>query len=443
MATLSDHVSVAISLAAFTPSRQSFSIPLIAGYHTRFPELTRTYSSLQELADDGFTSEDAEYNTAAVIFAQSPTVAQIKVGRLAGAQVARVVTMLPTAVNSTVYEVIINGVSYSFTSDASATAAEISGGLVSAINAGTQAVTASLSTNNLVLTADVAGPDFFVDVGNVALWASIQDTTGARSSLDADLTAIATADENFYALLLTRNNAADLNVAAAWVASRKRILLLNAINYGAIVSAEDNLAANSTNLLADLNAALNTRAFPIFTYHDADNPAAAVVGALLWKTPGTYTAKFKQLLGVQAETLTSTERTNIETRKGNHYQTVAGVPILSQGTMSAGGAYYLDTVIFMDWLEARIKEEVFTAFTFNDKIPFTDAGIAIIASCVRKILGLAESNSAINSGWTVTVPNAASISATDKSNRFLDNVKFDCVYSGAIHSVAISGRVSP
>jgi hypothetical protein len=443
MATLNDHVSVTISLAAFTPSRVSFSVPLIIGFHNRFPQIVKTYSSIQEMSEDGFTAEDAEYQVAAKVFSQNPTVAQIKVGRLTGGQTARVMTLLPVAVNETLYRVSVNGVPYSFTSDASATAAEISTGLAAAINAGSQPVTASVSSNNLVITADVVGPDFSISVADSSLWSSIQDTSAVRSSLSSDLVAISQADGNFYAVLMTRNNAADINLVSQWVQANNRILVANAVNFGSIVAAENCLASNTTNLLAVLNTALRTRTFAIFTKNDGDYPAAALVGAILWRIPGSYTAKFKSLLSVSPDFLSTSERLNVEQRSGNHYQTVAGVPIVSTGVMSAGAPFYLDTVILIDWIEARIKEEVFATFTFNEKIPFTDAGISIIGSAVRKVLGAAEENGGIEQGWSVFLPKNANISAIDKSQRFLEGVRFDCKEAGAIHSVAISGRVSP
>lgn len=444
MATLDDIVSVTIGLAAFSPSQKSFAIPLIAGFHTRFPELVRSYSSLDEMTVDGFTAEDAEYQVASKLLAQSPTVAQFKVGRLAGTQTVRAVTMLALAMNLTAYVVTINGRSYSFTSDASGTAAEIATGLAAAINADvTIPVTASVSTNNLVLTHDVAGPDFFVGVGNPALWASVNDTSAARTSLDADLTAIATADPNFYGLLLTRNSHVDALAAAAWVQTRQRVFATGAINYGSINSALDNLASNATSLGGVLKGLGRTRTALIFSPQDEDFPGAALLGQILPRTPGTYTAKFKSLAGVRARTLTTTEKNNLEANNTNHYQAVASVPVLQQGLMAAGKPNWIDTVILIDWLTARIKEEIFGAFVFNAKIPYTDEGIAVIDACVRKVLGAAETNGGIAEGWTVNVPRADDVSLVDKGNRFLDNVTFNATEAGAIHQVAIRGRLSP
>jgi hypothetical protein len=78
---------------------------------------------------------------------------------------AQVTTVTPTAVNSTLYYMTINGMYFEYTSDGSATAGEIAAAFVALINAqDTLPVTAS-GTVTVILTADVAGTSFEVDVG--------------------------------------------------------------------------------------------------------------------------------------------------------------------------------------------------------------------------------------------------------------------------------------
>lgn len=83
------------------------------------------------------------------------------------AQVERVT--VTTAVNSTIYTVRINGVDVTYTSDASATVAEISAGLVAAINASVDPmvipVAAVDETGLLRVTADTPGVAFTISVG--------------------------------------------------------------------------------------------------------------------------------------------------------------------------------------------------------------------------------------------------------------------------------------
>ena len=108
--------------------------------------------------------------TKAVRFPQYQLAAQrvnsITTGSGATAQVETVTVR--TVANSTTYDLFINATQYSYTSDSSATDAEIAAWLASAVNASprTQPVTASYSSgSSFTITADVAGDDFSLTVG--------------------------------------------------------------------------------------------------------------------------------------------------------------------------------------------------------------------------------------------------------------------------------------
>ncbi len=73
---------------------------------------------------------------------------------------AQVTTMTPTAVNSTEYQLEVDGRFYAYTSDADATATEIVTGLKAAIAADAGATVAGTGTATLILTALTAGKPF-------------------------------------------------------------------------------------------------------------------------------------------------------------------------------------------------------------------------------------------------------------------------------------------
>ena len=58
MGSLSDIASVSISTLAAAVKQPGFGVPLIADFHTRYPERVRFYTSLQGMIDDGFTVND-------------------------------------------------------------------------------------------------------------------------------------------------------------------------------------------------------------------------------------------------------------------------------------------------------------------------------------------------------------------------------------------------
>jgi hypothetical protein len=69
----------------------------------------------------------------------------------------KLVEVTPTASNSKIYTVTLNGTAFAYTADASATVAEIVTGLAALINAGTVPVTAIDNTTTLLLESDLDG----------------------------------------------------------------------------------------------------------------------------------------------------------------------------------------------------------------------------------------------------------------------------------------------
>ena len=73
--------------------------------------------------------------------------------------------VINTVANTTVYSGTINGVAWTYTSDGTATIAEIQAGIIAAINGTSQApyITASASGNDVLVTSDIAGIPFTLD----------------------------------------------------------------------------------------------------------------------------------------------------------------------------------------------------------------------------------------------------------------------------------------
>ena len=114
---------------------------------------TWSSSKIASKIDFNYVSKSANHTTIAndFIYADTTTVAQVDT------------VTVTTVTNSLLYTVTINAVEYSYTSDIDATNDEIVAGLIAAINAGTEPVTAS-GTTTVILTADVAGTAFTTTV---------------------------------------------------------------------------------------------------------------------------------------------------------------------------------------------------------------------------------------------------------------------------------------
>jgi hypothetical protein len=430
MPNLNQIVDIQITRETRGISQVGFGTPMVLGQHTRFPERARIYTEIDGVAAD-FQTSDAEYKAAVAIFSQELRPEQIVIGRRT-AKVAQVRTVsIALVANAFNYQVTVNGVTFQFTSDADATGAEIQAGLVAAVNAGAEPVTASPGVGTtVVLTADVAGTAFTSAVGTNL---TIADTT-ANNGIVEDLEAVRALNDDWYMLCLTSRLEDDIMNAAAYIEALRKMF---------IACVEDTAVRDNTagNVLEKLEAKGYDRTAMFWSDDQENYPEAAWMGRVLPLDPGSETWKFKRLQGIVASVLTATQASNILTKKGNTYEEFASAPITREGTVVSGE--YIDVMRFVDWLEARMQEDIFQVLINVPKIPYTDGGVSVIESLVRKrlLIGVRVGGLAQDPEFTVTVPKVASIPANTKAQRLLPDVKFVATLAGAIHKIQIRGRV--
>ncbi len=433
MASLDNIVQVTIDAHTTTPTQVGFGKPLIVGFHTHFPERVREYTSLAGMLGDGFATSGSLYRAAAAVVARDPRPVSLLIGRLTSGSV-KTLDLTPVVQNTHVYIVSVNGTAHTFTSDANATAAEIVDGLVTAINGGAQAsvVTASNVSNVLHIVGDVAGVQYSIDAAAEDF--AVQNNTPDSSGIAAQLAAISVVDDSWYALIMDSNGEAEILAAAAYIETVTKIFV-------AVTGNADVLTNASTDVGSDLEAAAYDRTALMFSRHPDTYPNAAWVGKMLPDVPGSSTWKFKTLAGQTVDSFTATERTNMSNKQVNFYESIAGVNITAEGEMASGE--FIDVTILVDWLKARIQESVFSAAVNVKKIPFTDAGIALIESAIRGRLAEGISNGGLVAGTEqVIVPKAADVSPADRAARRLTGITFQAQLAGAVHSVVISGTVT-
>jgi len=259
----------------------------------------------------------------------------------------------------------------------------------------------------------------------------------ADTTFTDGLNAIAGADDDWYALMLTSRDQTDQEDAAAWAESNDKLLGIAsdaALDSGTAVY--DTLQSNAYD---------RTWAF----YHTAADgtandpyPEAGLFGLLLSTDPGSATWWFKTIAGIPVDELSAGERSDAEDLGVMYYTRVAGVNITRGGTVGSGE--YIDIMRGIDWLKARLSEDVFTLFVNVPKIPFTDAGIGSIESIVKERLSIAIDRGvlAANPEPVVTVPLANDVSTADKGSRLLRDVKWNGTLAGAVHKVEIRGVVT-
>ena len=440
---LKDIVNVTITRETAPVSRTGFGTLLILGTHKAWNDRFRSYTGTEGILSDGFDSTDPEYKAAAAAFAQSPRPTRVAIGRRT---VDSATVNVSEVVEGQEYSTLINGTAFSYTAGSGDTAAVIAGALVTAINAGSQPVTATDNEDGTYdLDADVAGVAWSLAVDSRQ---TISPYVASDEMAD-DLAAIKDENNDWYGLVLTSRAAADQEAAAAWVESNTKIC--------GVASSDANIINQSstedtTSIAAVLENGNYFRTFCIYTAQPDDFPDAAWMGKQLPTDPGSTTWKFKTLAGVTEDNLTDTQYNNAKAKNCNVFTEVAGTAITEDGKVAGGE--FIDIIRGRDWLEARMTEEIFSLLTRKAKVPYTDGGIAMIEAVVIQVLELGitrnfiapayvneDTNEAVNS-YVITVPKVRDITFNDRASRILDDLTFKATVAGAIHAVDISGVIT-
>jgi hypothetical protein len=440
--SLDSIVNVQISTQTTAPEQANFGTPLVVGYHTEWPERTRVFAAATAVADlitAGFDAVDPIVVAVGKILSQSPKVTEVVIGRMAESPV-RTIKLTPQLAEleaGVAVNFVVNGQAVSATA-ASPTVAELTADMKTNIDAlSIPGVTTTDNSTDLDITASV-GVEVTVEMPRRQIERK-DNTADTGSGIVADLVAISNENDDWYGLIVAQESEAITNAVAAHIETLKKV-------YAAVTGDDEVLdSVVTTDIMSDL-AGSNYARTRIF-YHPKPHlyVNAADLGDELPLNPGSYTRKFKTLAGVEVVTMTNTEKTNVNNKRGNTYTATAGISIVEEGIVSAAGEF-ADIPRFIDWLSARMQERIYARLINLDKLPFTDAGIGVIEAEIRGQLqdgidppfgGLAA-----DPAPTVTVPKAADVSFVDKAARTLTGVSFEATLSGAIHELTINGVVT-
>jgi len=194
-------------------------------------------------------------------------------------------------------------------------------------------------------------------------------------------------------------------------------------------------------------------------YHDNSNvyPDWSWMGQQLPKDVGSTNWSYKTLAGIaegasqniEASSITQTQIDAAEDVNANVYTTTLGASFIYFGTMTGGKnidkeGEFIDIIINIDFLQARVEEGLMSLLLEKDIIPFTDGGITIVDTRLKNLLqtyGVVQG--ILVDGTVVTsFPKRADVSQVDRDDRKLPGGTFTAELSGAINTVIVRGIVS-
>lgn len=432
MTDLTQIVEVTISRETTAVARASFSVPMIFTAHTAFPERAREYTSLTGVADD-FKTTSNTYKMASLAFGQELQPTKIVVGRI---QVPSV-TVIPNVANNTQYSFTVgtedNTYTIVFTSDADALDTEVVTGLEAAFGAaGVVGLTFTNNTSQFTIQPTVPGSGWFFIDNNDNL---IVSQSAATESIADSINAIQNVNDGWYGLIAEDHSQSTILSIAADIESKKKL-------YVTSTQDTDVKGISTTDVASQLqDLGYNRTAVLYSSKADTEFPEAAWVGGQLPEQPGSNTWAYKTLTGVSTTALSTTESSNLANKFVSTFEEIGGVRATTGGRVASGE--YIDIIIAVDWIESRIRENVWFRLVNSKKLPFTAAGAAVIEAELRRVLseGIVVGAIADSPAPTVTVPNVLALSPNLRALRRLENITFTARLAGAIHFTKISGTL--
>lgn len=293
-------------------------------------------------------------------------------------------------------------------------------------------------TDYLEITGDAAGNWFSLEVTDVSLLKIAQTHLEPGTTLATDLAAIANENKSWYALYTLYNSEAYVKAAAAWIETQKRMYFADLCDSETATLASAGTGASDA--ADDLKVLAYKRTAVVYHPSPASMLGSRWMGTRLPYDPGSETWKFAQPVGANPVTLTSTQAVNLRAKNVNTLENTGGLNIMWEGKTCSG--QFVDFTRGLDWLENDMQVGVFNALATAVKIPFTDAGIALIQNEVQASLERGALQGFIDPATIkVFAPKAKDVAAAKKAARTCPDIRFEATGQGAIHGAEISGLV--
>lgn len=438
-------VTVTIQFQGQAITVQGFGTALILTSNpTGFTEV-RTYSSPDAVGADYAATTEA-YQLANKVFSQVPRPSRVKIANLAGARnwSATLSVLNPIPATGKVVGCKLRNpntdaeYTVSHTVAGGDTAATITADLLAQIDALADIQASAASATSITVQGD--------SVTAAGKKVRVYSLTGSLEYVDAEpaagyatrLSEIQLLDSDFYGILIGSTSNANLTDVAAWAESREKFF------FG--LSQDGNEKRTGASVVGAALRLLGYRNTKVEFHPDGELQNAALAGIVLgkgWDQGTAPTLAFRRFAGVSPYVLTPTEENNLGTNNLGTYTTSHGIS-MSWAGKSAGGVYS-DFVIFVHWLSARIRENVFSRLAAEERVPFTDEGIQKVEDWTWEVLARGRDRGGFSRDFPLTIrsPKAAEVPNVDRQARILGGggISFSGVFAGAIHQVQVNGTV--
>lgn len=472
-------VNAAVEMSPTAAALRNFGSCLILGDSDIIDtdERIRLYSSISDIATD-FGISSREYLAAQAFFSQSPQPTQVYIGRWAKSATAgrlRGRTLSSAEQDISLFTAITTG-TLSLTIDgASKSMASIDLSAETNLNGVASQISSALGVSGscawtgerFVITSATTGTSSTVATTDTGTLSSLMGFAGsatsvagvAAESLASAITALL--DYNTWYMVCVAPDASDDSIVEAAglieAASPSRMIGFTTQN-----STEIDSTASST-LGSRLKGLGYNRTILVYS-SDSPVAAASVFGRMATinfeGSNTTLTLKFKQLPGVTAENLRSSQAEALKSHNVNAFCAYQNDTSILQEGITSGG-WFIDETHGLDWLQNRVETDLWNLLYTSKKVGQDESGATAIVSCVNKSLeqgvtngliapgvwngdafGALESGDTLSTGYYVYIQPFDEQSQSDREARKAPPIQIAVKLKGAVHFINVTITVN-
>lgn len=167
---------------------------------------------------------------------------------------------------------------------------------------------------------------------------------------------------------------------------------------------------------------------------DVPVPVAALVGEVAGLEVGSYTLNNLVLKGIVPLELSEEDIEELHEKGGITCVLSAGDAVVSEG-ITAGGSY-VDDVDGNDWIKQQLEYKTQKVFNNNLKVPYTNAGIAMLESAAVEVMTEAQNRTIVES-FNVNYLLREDTTEADRTARKYIGGSITYSMAGAIHKIDI------
>ena len=248
--------------------------------------------------------------------------------------------------------------------------------------------------------------------------------TALASEFTALLNATTIANDSFFGVVCTDNEADVVTAIAEWVNTQEKVYA---------VTSQNKTIANTSNQT-------------MIAYHPTDYLAEKSLAYMLTKEIGSVDLDGKAVPNISSSLINATEYATFKENNINVCIEKFGNLVVDGGDMAGGEK--IDIILSEFWIKIRMEEDLAMLKVNTPKIPYANAGVALLIDVASTRLKLATQQGIISLDddgipeYEITYLPVADVPMADRANRKYDYVKWTARLAGSIRTGVIQGTLT-